>query len=165
MMRWSALVRSGVLLVFLLGGVGTATIAPVGVDAAGYRPDGQECAVLREINRYRASRNLGKLRLSAALGAAATDHSAAQARQGRMYHSSLSPLVAKHGYKGTAFGENVAAGYGTGKSVFGGWQKSAGHNRNMLDAGWKAVGIARDKSGTQYWTAIFGNKTDRTVNC
>jgi uncharacterized protein YkwD len=166
MRRSSTLVQVALLIVFVVSGFGVATTAlPAGVDAANYRPDSQECAALKEINRYRASQNRSKLQLSASLGVAASDHSAAQARQKRMYHSNLSRLVAKNGYDGTAFGENVAAGYTSGKSVFGGWRKSAGHNRNMLDGDWKAVGIARDKNGTTYWTAIFGNKVDKAVTC
>lgn len=166
MMHPSRFIRVVLLIVVVAGGLGVATSArPGGVDAAGYRADSQECAVLEQINRYRASRNLGKLQLSKSLGAAATDHSADQARQKKMHHSNLSQLVAKHGYDGTAFGENVAVGYTSGKAVFGGWQKSAGHNRNMLNGQWKAVGIARDKNGTWYWTAIFGNEVDKTAKC
>lgn len=162
----SSYVRVVLLIVVVVSGFGVATSAPAGsVEAAGYRADSQECAVLEQINRYRASRNQGKLQLSKSLGAAAADHSADQARQKKMYHSNLSQLVSKHGYDGTAFGENVAAGYTSGKAVFSGWQKSAGHNRNMLDGQWKAVGIARDKNGTWYWTAIFGNEVDKTAKC
>lgn len=158
--------RVVLLIVVVLSGLGVGHLSsPPSAVAAGYRADSQECAVLDLINRYRASRNQGRLQLSASLGAAAQEHSGEMARRKRMYHSNLSQLVAKHGYDGTAFGENVAYGYTSGKAVFEAWRKSAGHNRNMLDGRWKAIGVARDKNGNWYWTAIFGNRADKTINC
>jgi uncharacterized protein YkwD len=134
------------------------------VAAAGYNPGGEECKFLTLINRYRASKHEGKLALSRPLGEAAEDHTRDMARRKKMYHTPdlLDTLRKKYGYDGTRVGENVAAGFNSADSVMKAWQKSADHNRNMLDGRFEAIGIAEVNG---YWTTDFGNQTDHTVRC
>lgn len=156
-------------LVIALLLVGGAVAVPIGqhggaVEAGGgYNPSGDECQVLTLINRYRASRNEGKLVLSRPLGVAAADHTGDMARRKKLYHTpNLLTTVRQLGYDGTAVGENVASGYSSPQSVVSGWQESPGHRQNMLDGRFKAIGIAEQNG---YWTTIFGNERDQTLSC
>ena len=61
-----------------------------------------------------------------------------------------------------AAGENIAAGYPTGASVFEAWKEEnepysgQGHRRNMLSSGFTAVGIGHIRyNGTDYWVQEF----------
>lgn len=65
-------------------------------------------------------------------------------------------------YPGMAWGENIAAGYATGASVFEGWQEKnddytgQGHRRSMLSPSFNAIGIGHVYyNGTHYWTQEF----------
>src|SRR5205823_4478513 len=58
-------------------------------------------------------------------------------------------------------GENIAWGTGgtmaTAQQVFTAWQNSAGHNADMLNGSFKAIGVAHSCSGaTCAWVADFG---------
>jgi uncharacterized protein YkwD len=57
-------------------------------------------------------------------------------------------------------GENIAAGYVTGASVFQGWKGSPGHNANMLGSSYRVMGLARvyvqGSPYGWYWTNDFG---------
>ena len=70
------------------------------------------------------------------------------------------------GYPGGAKGENIAAGYASANSAFVGWREDnddyygQGHRRNMLDSGFKAIGIACvTVNGTKYWVQEFSSNT------
>lgn len=146
-----------------VGGVSARQPADEVRTAAGYKPSRSECQFLAEINRYRASRNEPKLVLSRPLGAAAEAHTRDMARKRRLFHTpDLFNTVKRFGFRGRSVGENVAAGYPTAKAVFGGWQKSAGHRKNMLNGRFRAIGIAEQNG---YWTTIFGDRADQIVRC
>ena len=61
--------------------------------------------------------------------------------------------------------ENVAAGQKSAESVFKAWQSSGGHNRNMLDPHFRAVGIGfsynRESRYGWYWATAFGGQESR----
>ena len=67
-----------------------------------------------------------------------------------------------------AYGENIAAGYGTAASVFMAWKNSPPHNSNMLDSRWKVMGIGFEivpgSAETTYWTTDFGSYVDGTAH-
>ena len=167
MERSAQVLRRLLLVTVVLSGVGVSTIAtspPVDATSVGeYRPDNQECKFLRLINNYR--RNGDKLDLSASLGAAAEHHSRDMARKRDMFHSNLDRNVEQHGYDRGSLAENVGFGSKSAEAMLKAWQGSRGHDRNMRDGSYKAIGIARVKGGgTWYWTTIFGSETDRTIN-
>jgi uncharacterized protein YkwD len=146
-------------------GLGSTSLPSVVEAGKGYNPDKQECQFLKQINSYRGG---GKLKLSASLGRAAESHSKDQARRDKMFHSNLSQLMNRVDYDARPVGENVAWGTSLdgAKQVFNAWKKSPGHDRNMRDKDFEAIGIARAKGNKGwYWTTIFGAKADRTVNC
>ncbi|MDP9364743.1 MAG: CAP domain-containing protein [Chloroflexota bacterium] len=170
MMARSAMpLRVALLVTVVVGGLGATWLAAPGgagaISASGYKPDAQECQFLAIINRYRASKNKGKLALSATLGAAAEHHSRDMARKKKLYHSDLSKNLRAHDYDGGYAGENVAVGYAKAKAVFEAWRESADHDRNMRDGGFKAIGIGRAKGGEWYWTTTFGNGADQSIRC
>lgn len=175
--------RAVVLAAVLVGGVGVSGLAaPVAPDeeageafstVAEYRPDAQECAFLNQINAHRPANR--PLKLSRRLGAAADHHSQDMAR--RNYFDHISPegqdpfeRMAAHGYRfNTAKAENIAAGNAGARATFLQWRGSAGHNQNMLNAAYKAIGIGRAFNANAeygwYWTTTFGGVVDATVLC
>lgn len=65
------------------------------------------------------------------------------------------------GYTWRGWGENIAAGQSTVASVVDGWMKSDGHCANLMNPGYKDIGVAC-VAGTSsnpyrtYWTQDFG---------
>jgi uncharacterized protein YkwD len=63
--------------------------------------------------------------------------------------------IERAGYKWTAYGENIATGYTSERSVIDGWLKSSNHCKNLMNRNYKEMGVA--KVGT-YWTQEFAAK-------
>lgn len=59
------------------------------------------------------------------------------------------------GYNWKAYGENIAFNYADEQAVVEGWLKSVNHCRNIMNANFKDMGVAR--SG-EYWVQDFGAK-------
>lgn len=59
------------------------------------------------------------------------------------------------GYKSFAIGENIAQGQQSIAEVMDGWFKSEGHCRNLMNPGFKEVGVAEYKT---YWVQDFGGR-------
>lgn len=134
------------------------------------RLDAEELSFLQELNAYRATRGLGALQVSVGLTDAAEFHSTDMAQGEFMSHDSSDGTTfgdrVRRFYTGwTAIAENVAAGYTTGVSVFGGWKGSSGHHANMVNGKYRAIGISRVRSasGRWYWTTDFGDRVDAIV--
>jgi uncharacterized protein YkwD len=69
--------------------------------------------------------------------------------------SSPGDRITAAGYSWSAYGENVAYGYGTPESVMAAWMASPGHRQNILDCGFKEIGVGLAQPGS-YWTQDFG---------
>lgn len=54
-------------------------------------------------------------------------------------------------------GENIAMGYRTSKDVVRGWMNSSGHRANILNSGYRRIGVAayKAKDGTVWWCQQF----------
>jgi len=63
--------------------------------------------------------------------------------------------IEKAGYHWTMYGENIGMGYKNEKEVVDGWLKSPGHCKNIMNKGYKEMGVARVGN---YWTQTFGAK-------
>jgi len=61
--------------------------------------------------------------------------------------------IKRRGYNWKTYGENIAVGYQTEKSVIEGWIKSPGHCRNIMNSNYKEIGVARKGN---YWTLVLG---------
>ena len=68
-----------------------------------------------------------------------------------------SPLEYVLGLSGVRMaGENIAYGQKTPEAVVTAWMNSEGHRANILNAGYKSIGVGCYRSGNRlYWTQIF----------
>lgn len=117
--------------------------------------------VLVLVNAEREKAGCAPLTENAKLTKAAQDHSQDMADHKNMSHtgsdgSSMSDRLARVGYTFRSAGENVAYGYSTPESVMDGWMNSAGHRANILNCGFKEIGIGLAQPG-HYWTQDFGS--------
>ena len=67
--------------------------------------------------------------------------------------------ITKAGYRWSGAGENIAKGQRTPADVMTSWMNSAGHKANILNCGFKnlGVGVAADASGALVWTQDFAS--------
>jgi uncharacterized protein YkwD len=117
------------------------------------------------INRYRKKNGLKPLSINPKLTAAAKAHSLDLAKWDRISHygsdgSNPWDRVRQAGYKARLAAENVGTGQATLKEVFAGWQKSAGHNKNLLLKDARQMGIAlvydAKTEFKTFWTLVLG---------
>lgn len=128
--------------------------------------DAEEQAFITLLNQYRESNDLPPLLIDPGIGQAADWMSSDMGVNNYFSHTDSlgqSPWtrMCNYGYcYNTWKGENIAAGYTTGASVFQGWKDSPGHNANMLNVNYRVMGVARVyTSGSDYgwyWTNDFG---------
>ncbi len=113
---------------------------------------------LAMINKYRLSKKLSRLTLNKKLSRAAKIHAKDLARHDRISHFGFDgsdpwQRIKQTGYKAALAAENVGTGQASMKEVFVGWQKSPGHNENLLLSDATQMGIALVKApGTEYKT-------------
>jgi uncharacterized protein YkwD len=138
-----------------------ATRPPVtAVPAAPAKGEREE--VLRLVNVERAKAGCAALTEDGKLRQAADAHSADQATAGKISHvgtdgAELGTRVDRFGYRWRGIGENVAAGYANPAAVMQGWMNSDGHRANILNCGFKNIGVGLATKGrTIYWTQVFG---------
>lgn len=113
-------------------------------------------AVSRRISAYREAHHLPPVVLDESLTRIAQAQADAMAGADHLSHEVAGSLDhrlnAAHRRKGYAV-ENVSAGYATADAVVGGWQRSAGHNANLLYGPMRHMGIAAaDAPGTRFKT-------------
>ncbi|MBL7253466.1 CAP domain-containing protein [Paractinoplanes lichenicola] len=120
--------------------------------------------VIRLVNVERKAAGCGNLTGESRLHRAAQKHSDRQAAQDSMSHqlpgeASMGDRVTAEGYRWGGVAENVAAGYGSPAAVMDGWMNSPGHKANILNCGYKniGVGVAKSGKGTLYWTQNFAS--------
>lgn len=147
----------GVAAALSLGQCAPQQCAPAPAPAPA--PSGAVQQVVDITNARRAEHGLPALSHNAVLTNAAQAHSADQAAANTMGHagtdgSNPGDRITRAGYRFSAWGENVAAGYGDGASVMDGWMNSAGHRANILSGNFTEIGIglAHSANGTPYWT-------------
>ncbi|MFJ4691833.1 CAP domain-containing protein [Streptomyces sp. NPDC088766] len=116
--------------------------------------------VVALVNSERAKAGCSPVTLNAKLSQAAQAHSADMASHRTMSHtgsdgSDPGQRITRAGYLWSTYGENVAYGYSTPEQVMAGWMASAGHKRNILDCGFREIGVGVAQPG-DYWTQDFG---------
>jgi len=94
------------------------------------------------------------------LAKAAYDHSVDMNTHDYFSHTGLdgsSPgqRITAAGYHWTSYGENIANGYLNEQAVMNAWLGSEGHCKNIMNGGYKDMGVGRDGN---YWTQIFATK-------
>lgn len=171
--RWIfAAVLAALLLAGVAAGVASANAAPT------YDPE--ELRFVRLINDYRQQNGLESLLVSDTLSVSSERHSEDMGEHGFFAHNTVASSyyevnsapwdrMAEDGYDHNTFtGENIAAGLETADEAFEAWRNSPSHNRAMLDANYRVIGVGRvNAPGSRfgwYWTTDFGGKVDSTAH-
>ncbi|MBL1106475.1 CAP domain-containing protein [Streptomyces sp. 5-8] len=121
---------------------------------------GVTAEILQLVNAERGKAGCQPLTLNATLTKAAQAHSADMAAHQNMSHtgsdgSNPGDRITRAGYTWSSYGENVAYGYSTAQQVMAGWMSSPGHRANILNCGFKEIGVGLAQPGS-YWTQDFG---------
>ncbi|MFI5696218.1 CAP domain-containing protein [Kribbella sp. NPDC051586] len=127
----------------------------------------QERQVLDYTNQIRQQQGCGPLRLDSALVEAAGEHASDMVRRHYMDHTSPDgqdpgDRMAAAGYRGSTWGENIAAGYDSAQKVVAAWMQSDGHRKNILNCRFTTIGIGYDPGkvksdyGPGSWVQDFG---------
>jgi len=133
----------------------TVVVTPDAAEAAKPRVRYAKAAVAAT-NARRADHGLRRLHGQRCLQRMAVRQAERMARQRRMYHQNLRPVLRRCGLRGV--GENVAYGFPTGRSVVNrGWMRSPGHRANILRPQWRMVVVAARKGGGRWYACqLFG---------
>ena len=96
-------------------------------------------------NKERVRRGLKPLAIDKKLVVSARDQTQWMTKTRRLEHT-RKPV-----------GENIAMGYRTSKDVVRGWMNSSGHRANILNSGYRRIGVAafKAKDGTVWWCQQF----------
>jgi uncharacterized protein YkwD len=127
-------------------------------------------AATRLINAYRAGRGLGPVRLDPALTAMAQSQADAMVAGNALSHDvggSFTARVHAAGVDSVRVAENLGGGSYSTQEVFDGWQKSPGHNANLLmpEATRFGIALAKDQNTTYraYWAMVIAAEPERRV--
>ena len=119
-----------------------------------------ELAVVRLINAYRAKNGLRPLRVGPALSRAAQSHSADMARRGYFDHGAFATRLWSFGVRAPYVGENLAEGTRplTPATIVRMWIQSAPHRENLLDRGFRRIGVGEAGGSMRLVTADFSGR-------
>lgn len=146
--------------------------APTYLDAVN---PGFEQQVVELVNQERAKVGLPPLKRSSTLDAAARYHARDMAEDAYFKHDTYDmsggALVLACGWvdRVSAYypswswlGENIAAGFNTPESVMQGWMGSPGHKENILNPGYRELGVGYHLGGYygHYWVQDFATRPD-----
>ena len=109
-------------------------------------------------NNKREKHDLARLKKQKCVQRFARRQARRMANQERMFHQDLGVVLNKCNL--TRVGENVAAGFPTGKAAVRGWMNSDGHRANILEGRYKLLGLAarRGDNGVVYAVQVFGRR-------
>ena len=119
-----------------------------------------ELAVVRLINSFRAQNGVPPLLVGPALTRAAQSHSADMARRGYFDHGAFVTRLRRFGVRAPYVGENIAAGSRppTPATVVRMWINSPPHRENLLDRGFRHIGVGEAGHSTRLVTADFSGR-------
>ena len=123
-----------------------------------FRAQGGSCGgeVLPSVPPLTLNRALNEASLDHAQDMAANDYFDHQSQDGRQ----PADRMQARGYRGSSYGENIAAGNASAQSTFSQWRGSPGHCRNMLRSSFTELGVgyvqAPFSSLKHYWVQNFG---------
>jgi uncharacterized protein YkwD len=124
-----------------------------------------EAQIVSLVNQERQSRGLATLMINSRLQAAARLQAQQMADAGIMAHelpgASFPGLIDRIRHVGYAYrmaGENIAVGYRNAVSVMQAWMNSEGHRENILERGYRELGVAivANARGDIYYCQVFG---------
>lgn len=115
------------------------------------------------VNAERARAGCAPLRIDPRLHGSAQKHAEDMATRGFFDHVNPEGVRAEAritaaGYRWSQWGENLDRGPTTPAAVFARWMDGGIHQSNMLDCGFKDIGVgfATSSTGTPYWTQDLG---------
>lgn len=134
----------------------TATLLPATLLAqpalsAPLSPERYSQQAVKLTNEFRSDSGLTKLGKSTCLQTFATKHAQRMANKHRLYHQDLDPIFDACGLR--MAGENISAGYTSGRATVRGWMGSEFHRANILNPQYRVMAVAARKSGNQ-WYAV-----------
>jgi uncharacterized protein YkwD len=135
-------------------------------DDAGERPrsggsiDSLRDAILDLTNKARKSAGCGSLRYSTQLEKSAQWMANDMSEHHYMSHNdrqgrNSDKRIRTTGFNGDKTGENLGEGFDSPSAVFQAWMNSPSHRRNILDCGFRILGVGFASSGG-YWVQHFG---------
>jgi uncharacterized protein YkwD len=155
------------VIVFLLGlvlavstGAGATAMTPPPPSSAGATPTRGESAIIRAMNAVRARNGVAPLRMGRALTRAARAHSADMARRGYFDHGAFVQRLRSFGVRAPYIGENLAYGTQalTAAAIVQMWIASPPHRQNLLDGGFRLIGVGVAGSSRKLVTADFAGR-------
>ncbi|MEU6626140.1 sigma-70 family RNA polymerase sigma factor [Streptomyces litmocidini] len=119
--------------------------------------------VIELVNAERAKAGCGPLTEHPLLTEAAQGHSDDMAARDFFDHTDPDgdgpgERITAAGYAWSSYGENIAKGQTTAAEVMDSWMHSPGHRANILNCGFKEIGVGLHTSGGPYWTQAFGSR-------
>lgn len=147
------------LAVSARAGAGSVTpMKPLGASGVSATPS--ERAVVRVMNSVRTSNGLPPLRIGRALTRAARSHSTDMARRGYFDHGAFVRRLRDFGVRAPYVGENLASGTQplSAAEVVRMWIASPPHRQNLLDRGFRRVGVGEAGGSDRFVTADFAGR-------
>jgi uncharacterized protein YkwD len=144
--------------------VAPAATLPTATPAAGTQLSAMDTAIIAYTNQEREAHGLAPLQVNSKLMSAANYQAAWMAALQTMSHTLPDPLPTPQsrlkyfGYQWQWWGENIAYGYTTARSVTTAWWNSPEHRANILNAHFTQIGVAvhYSTSGVPYYCVDFG---------
>jgi uncharacterized protein YkwD len=103
-----------------------------------------ESSLLTVMNQARLAHGVQPLRADWRLERAARSHSSKMLSAGVFFHGAFSARIRSVGVRAPRLGENLAWGMGRrsrARAIVRMWLASPGHRRNLLDGGYRLVGV------------------------
>jgi uncharacterized protein YkwD len=120
-------------------------------------PTPGESAIVRVMNSIRVSNGVPPLRIGRLLTRAARAHSIDMARRGYFDHGPFVQRLRRFGVRAPYLGENLASGSRplSAAAIVQMWIASPPHRQNLLDRGFRLVGVGVAGRSTRLVTADF----------
>lgn len=148
---------AAILLALTVGVVSPITTASAGAKCYRYKESEQDFA--RKINKARSRIGAGRLQLDKQLSKVARKHSWEMDSKNSLYHTPSSKLRWRV-TRWNRLGENVGAGQ-TVRSLHNAFMNSPSHAANVLDRGYRHVGVGVHKDANYMWvTVVFESRRD-----
>jgi uncharacterized protein YkwD len=119
-----------------------------------------ELRVVRLINAYRTRQGLPPLLVGPALSRAAQSHSVDMARRDYFEHGDFVTRLLRFGVRAPYIGENLAEGSRplSPATIVRMWIQSPPHRENLLDRGFRRIGVGVAGSSMRLVTADFSGR-------
>ena len=137
-----------------------ATARPPSSASAGATSTSGASSIVRAMNVVRARNGVPPLRVGRALTRAARAHSADMARRGYFDHGAFVQRLRSFGVRAPFIGENLASGPSplSAAAIVQMWIASPPHRQNLLDRGFRSIGVGVAGSSTKLVTADFAGR-------